>query len=327
MIFQDKSKEVPKLSSNLPKRPKPKRHMFGLTVKIFLGLAVLFWTFGAIHAFNTGNVAAAPIHKQHKKPPNFATSVGAQTFAKEFVKQYLTWNKDNEQDHANRLKPYLIDGLDSQAGLIFSNMADDSTANELSVWKVTSTGNNTANIIVKAQQTLTGTVETTATVGKGKNKKKVTQPVPKTYGPYTRFISVPIITNGKSFLVNDIPNYVPAPKKPHIQESHNTKATVSNNQVVNSIQSFTNTFFNVYVSGTDAQLSYYTDGLDLKVLGNGFSFNQIQDLKVYKSKPGYKVDVSVLYEETQSKAQIVQSYEIKVINKNNRWLIQSFKNQ
>ena len=85
-------------------------------------------------------------------------------------------------------------------------------------------------------------------------------------GPHEKYFVVPSQTDGKSFVVHQIPYFNSPPEKPNITSdtSIDEKGKIPDTKLQEEITSALNTFFKVYTNGTQEELSYYIKGEQLK---------------------------------------------------------------
>lgn len=191
----------------------------------------MFWTAFALVLFlsvvaivRVGNAGAdAAEHKQVEeveKEVNVAAGVGAQSFAENFAFEYFNWSNSDEEmkKRAERLKPFLANGLDEQAGLAFEGMEWSSELSDSQVWNVEEKGENTALITLRVHHTLKKTTPPDAKAVEQAKKDKKPLPTAKDEksGPFEKYFVIPVKTDGKSFVVHKVPYFVPPAKKPEI---------------------------------------------------------------------------------------------------------------
>ncbi|USK36543.1 conjugal transfer protein (plasmid) [Bacillus sp. F19] len=298
---------------------------------------VLFLSVAAIE--RSGNAGAGAI--QHMpaedvmKEENFAAEVGAQSFAENFAAEYFNWeNSDDEiKNRAKRLHPYLAKGLDEQAGLAFEGMERSSELDDSQVWNVEETEENTALITLRVQHTLKKTTPPDAkAVEQAKKDKK---PLPKAKEeksePFEKYIVIPVKTDGKSYVVHKVPYFVPPAKKPEITSdvSISEKGKIQDSQLQDEITSGLTTFFKVYTTGTQEELSYYTKSDEIKAMTGITTFKEVKDtiIKQGDAENEYKVHVTVIFQENQSKAKVIYPYELVLVKEENRLFVKEMKNQ
>ena len=127
---------------------------------------------------------------------NYAVSEGAQSFAQNFASDYFDWQNSDEgiKTRVERLQPYLLHGLDKQAGLSFEGMEWNSSLSASQVWNIEETGKDSALITLRVEQMLNKTT----------HKIQMRILLKKMRGPYEKYFVVPIQNDGKSFVVHQI---------------------------------------------------------------------------------------------------------------------------
>lgn len=296
----------------------PKTRNWRRFLKISIWVLIVFWTLGSLRGFSVAaKLNSQPEIQQSEqtelKEENFATSIGAQTFAENFLEEYLSWDKDDYQERAERLAPYLREGVDEQAGLRFDTVTSNSSHKKTELWEVSETGENTSLITFKTTQMVT-------TVPEDKKVK------PKKSGPFEKWIQVPIITDGKSFLVNGVPTLTSKPAEVKIKPLEEPVAEPEvNSKTAAEIEKFLATFLKQYATGTIEELEFLTSVKSIQPLGEGVEFQEIEKLIVLeKKKESYVVEASGVFLDQHSKTQVLQIYNLEVSEKDGRWQVIKF---
>ncbi|MFJ7941131.1 conjugal transfer protein [Peribacillus sp. NPDC096622] len=313
-----------------PKKPKikkdfsPKRINSRKYVKYSIYLLVAFWTVGAIRGYTADDNSTKPVEITQKATvENFATTIGAENFASKFVNEYFKWNKDDFQEREKRLQPYLREGMDEQAGLRFDTITGNAFLDTSELWKIEETGKDTAEFTFKVTYKVKKTEE--RDVKNGKRTKKVTEE--KDNGPYERWIKVPIITDGKSFLINGNPTFTSKPEKAKIKPLETKpESAAADQKTAAEINKFLQTFFKQYSTGTAAELEYLTTDKSIQPLGGTIVFESIEELRILENKKKSSiVEVNAIFTDSNSKVQILQKYTLEVLeSSDNKWQVTKF---
>ncbi|TDL76174.1 conjugal transfer protein [Peribacillus frigoritolerans] len=305
-----------------------------------------FWTAFALVLFlsvvaivRVGNAGADAAEEKQieevKEEDNPALGVGAQSFAENFASEYFKWENTDEEikKRADRLQPFLANGLDQQAGLAFEGMEHGSEITESQVWNVEEKAENTALITLQVQHTLKKSTPPDAkAVEQAKKDKK---PLPKVKEeksePYEKYIVVPVKSDGSSYVVHKVPYFVPPAKKPEITSdtSVSEEGKIQDSKLQEEINSGLTTFFKVYTTGTQEELSYYTKSDEIKAMTGITTFKEVKEtiIKQGDGKNEYKIHATVTFEENQSKAQVTYPYELTLVKEENRLFVKEMKNQ
>lgn len=274
-----------------------------------------FSTLGASVAF--ANIGDSPqdtkkeIRQEVKN--NFASSIGAQTFSADFAKEFMTWAIGQEENREKRLAPFLLETVDSQAGLKFEGMEWNSKAIQANIWNVKEQGKDKALITVRVKQELSKPAAPGKKAANG--------------GTNFKYLTIPVITDGSGFAVYEQPYYEKETPQPTIVLPVKPEAaTVQDIGKVKEIEGFMDTFFKVYSSGKPDELTYYAEGIELQGVQGILEYKTLESVKVLEAKKGNKVEVEVVYKELPSKANVIQKYTLNVQKKQERWVITSLKN-
>lgn len=287
-----------------------------------------FWTAFALVFFlsvvaivRVGNAGAgaaenkSAVNEEQKQSENLAAAEGGQTFAENFAVHYFSWTNTDEEKkkRVERLKPYLAKGLDEQAGLSFEGMKWNSLLGKSQVWAVEETGKDTALITLRVIHNLTQA---------GNAKKQA--------GSYEKYFVVPVKTDGESFVVYKIPYFTASPGQPEITAETDVEeqGQVNNSELKENITSYLNTFFKVYTTGTQEELSYYVKDDSIKTMKGIMTFIKVENTVIQKGKGGdYQIYANVAFQEDASKAQVIYPYEITITKEDDRWFVKELKNQ
>lgn len=303
-----------------------------------------FWTVFALVLFlsvvaivrvgnaGAGEAAEKPGQQETQRKVNIAAGEGAQSFATNFATNYFNWENTDagKKNRVERLKPYLATGLDEQAGLSFDGMEWNSSHTKFQVWGVEETGDDTALITLRVQHALTKTTQSDPKAAEAA-KKTPSKVKEEKAGPYEKYFVVPVKTDGQAFVVHKVPYFIAAPKKPAIisDTAVNEDGKISDSKLQDEITSGLNTFFKVYTTGTQDELSYYVKDEDVQTMTGIITFKEVKDtvIKRGKAKNEYQVYANVVFQENQSKGQVVYPYMITLVKEEDRWFVKSLKNQ
>lgn len=293
-------------------------------MKYLIWTLVIFWTLGSFRGFSLAaklqsQPQANATVKQEVKKENVAMGDGSKTFGRNFIIEYFKWNKDDYQERVDRLQPYLRKGVDEQAGLRFDSLTGSSSPEKTELWEVSETGTKTADLTFKVIHSITNMKET-------KDKKgKITKKPVKT-GPFEKWIQVPVITDGKSFLINGIPTYTSKPETANIEPfQEKSESNDASPATAADIKSFLETFFKNYSTGTNAELEYLSQDQSIQPLGGTIVFKNIENLVITnKKKNNYTVKTDSIFIDKTSQAQLLQQYSLEVSKQAGRWQVLKF---
>ncbi|WP_423779786.1 conjugal transfer protein [Bacillus cereus] len=236
---------------------------------------------------------------------NGATRPEAVEFTKQFAKEYFTWKRgDNERaNREGRLKPYLLEGADPQAGLDMHSLQWDANYVQASIVRVKETGKQSADMVLKVDYKLTRQDE-------GKD--------------VTETIVVPIQTDGKGFIVTGNPQVVKVDNKAKIKvDKDEKKSDEADYKAKQEIRDFLPTFFKSYTTATQKELEYVLHNKDIKGLEGALHFEQIKEAKVYVgSKKGtYEVYTIAEMKDAVSESKMTMKYVLTVKKEGKQYIV------
>lgn len=257
---------------------------------------------------------ASTIPKQVTQKQNLATRPEAIEFARGFVKEYFTWQRGEEglKKRAERLKPYIVQTLDSQVGLDTGSLQWDSTFLYATILKVDETNEKEANIIFKVRYKLHWMKPDNS----GEEVKEVVQQV-----------SVPVQSDEKAFVVNGFPHIVKVAEKAQIKEE-SKREEIKDVSTKEEIREFLPTFFKSYTTSTQKELAYVLDNPRIKGLEGAMKFEKVNSSKVYpgKTKGTYEVQADVLLIDAHSETKMRSVYTLFVKKDGKQFVVTDLQN-
>ncbi|WP_134704948.1 conjugal transfer protein [Ammoniphilus sp. YIM 78166] len=297
----------------MEKRKYPRTVLRKRIVKIVFwtmtGYVVIASTFALIRPTSPTPVQA---QVQEQKPMNPATGPGVGSFANNLAYEYFLWNKDPKvlEERKKRLAPYLMEGIDPQAGLGIEGLDSSSKLMKSQVWDIEETGPNQAKVTLRVQYTLT----------------ENNQPAYK-----IKYFVVPITSDGKSFVVYDIPYFVPTPKKPEIQpEPEKASADIIHDSTLTTaISNFLDSFFKVYATGKPEEITYFSKINTIEGLHGTLDFVTVKKVEVYPTKQSdvYEIHTQVTFAEKGMKTKFHTPFVLKLQKEKERWFVMDLKHE
>lgn len=222
---------------------------------------------------------------------------GAKNYACNFLTDFYTWSYDENkaEERAERLKKYLCEGMELNAGYDISRLGTASAVNNCEVWEVL-IEDDSVKVTVKVAYTLKEQVVNEM----GTSENVVAQE--------QKYVVVVLATDGKSFKVKDNPYVVQAPAELEykLQSVNDNTTLVTDDMTKSEIDSFMETYFKMATTATAEEMKYYatTDTDSLSMLGL-YAFVKIDSSSIYKTESGYKVFVDVRLQDLSTKAEVV----------------------
>lgn len=247
------------------------------------------------------NFTAIDIHTVHEKEIvewRVEDTSGVEAFVRNFAKTYYSWsnNKDSVAQRTDALTGYLTEDLQRlTADTVKSDVAVSSSVQDVQIWSVEQSGgeNDFAVVFTVAQ-----------TISDGK-KKDIVSSVYKT--------AVYKDENG-DMVITQAPTITGKPAKsaytPKAAEPDGTVSAAESEDITD----FLTTFFTLYPTATEKELSYYVSGDSMPpVKCVDYAFNQLKSTVL--NKDGDTVTATVAVEYLDSVTQMTQISQFELVLK------------
>ena len=228
---------------------------------------------------------------------------GIENFVKNFAKSYYTWDNSKEAIEARTqaISGYLTKELqDLNVDTIRTDIPTSSTVTDVIVWHIEQSG----------ADTFSATYEVDQQIKEGEQTSNVK-------ATYT--VKVHVDADGDMVIVQN-PTLAPAieksdyePKTPEADASVDADTT-------NDATAFLETFFKLYPTATEKELTYYVSGNVLEPIGMDYLYSELVNPIFTKDGDNVKVKVAVKFLDNQTKATQVSQYEL-VLHKDSNWKI------
>ncbi|MGG0545246.1 conjugal transfer protein [Priestia aryabhattai] len=256
---------------------------------------------------------------------NMAAGQEGVQYAKNFASQYFTWQKgDNDdwiEDRQNRLKPFLVKGLDENGGLNVSKMEWSSTIDKMNLVKIEEKGVNKAFITLYISSKFSKKTKTEEVVKKDdkEEKKEVEKEETK---PFVQYFVIPVTYQNDTFGVYQLPKYTNVKEQTKVEPEERRGLTEYNGNR-GKVESFLNTFFTSYSQDDSNKLSYMVeDGTHIQGLNGKMKFISIHNTDIKTDKEGNIQTFSTIELQDQETGTIVQSdYSLVITKKQGRFLV------
>ena len=227
-----------------------------------------------------------------------------ENFVEKFSKVYYTWeqNSTSIDNRTKALKNYLTEELQAlNNDTVRKDIPVSSSLQNFQIWSVKNTGNHTFDMTYSVEQLIT----------EGESKKNV-------QSAYS--VSVYVDSAGNMVIIKN-PTITSIPSKssyqPNIIENDGTVDSVT----ANEINDFLTTFFKLYPTATQKELSYYvTDGI-LKPVGKEYVFQELVNPIYNRKENQVTVSLSVKYLDPQTKATQVSQFSLTLEKNEGNWKI------
>lgn len=293
---QGQSEQVKEKKPRVYKVNTHKKTVIALWVLLAVSLCfAVYKNFTAIdvHTVHETKVVEEKIMDTHK----------IENFVENFAKVYYSWEQtaaslDNRND---AIKHYLTAELQAlNTDTIRKDIPVSAAVNEVQIWSVAQDGENKFNVTYTVDQLIT----------EGENKKMIR----------SAYEVVVYLDGSGNMVITKNPTICSVPVKsgyePKVKESDGTIDAATTNE----INEFLTTFFKLYPTATEKELSYYVNGGVLKPIGKDYVFSELINPVYNRSDNQVMVWLAVKYLDNQTKATQVSQFNL-VLEKSGNWKI------
>ena len=253
------------------------------------------------------NFTAIDMHTIHEKEvieQHIIDTNRIENFVKDFAKSYYSWNnnKDTIEARTAAISNYLTKALqDLNVDTVRIDIPTSSTVNDVKIWNIEQ--------IDKDEYTVTYSVDQTVTEGEQSSRNTAA---------YTVIVHVDgngnmVIT--KNPTISSIP--VKSSYEPKAQETDGTMDAVTTEEVTE----FLETFFKLYPTATEKELSYYVSGNVLAPVNGDYLYSELINPLFTMDGDTVKVSVSVKYLDQKTKAAQISQFDLKLQKTGGNWKI------
>lgn len=291
---------------------------------------IVFWVaFGFMFLVVTVNVFSTETVESKSESvvvkENKASSQEGVQYAKNFTSEYFTWQKgDTDEwivDRQNRLKSFLVKGIDEDGGLDTSKMEWSSSVSKINLVDIEEKGDDKAFITLFVSSNFTKKTKTEEVVKKDdkEEKKEVEKEESK---PFIQYFVVPIRYQNGSFGIYQLPKYTNVKEQTKVKPEERRGLTEYNGNR-GKVQSFLNTFFTSYTEDNSTKLGYMLeDGVHIQGLNGKMKFLSLQNTEIKADKKGNIQTFSTIQlRDTETGAIVSSDYSLVVSNKQGRFLV------
>lgn len=252
------------------------------------------------------NFTAIDMHTVHEKEvieQHIIDTNRIENFVKDFAKSYYSWSNNKEAIEARTaaINNYLTKALqDLNVDTVRIDIPTNSTVNEVKIWNVEQAG--------KDEYTVTYSVDQTVTEGEQSSRNTAA---------YT--VTVHVDGDGNMVITKN-PTISSMPLKssyePKAQETDGTMDAA----ITEEVTEFLETFFKLYPTATEKELSYYVSGNALAPVSGDYLYSELINPLFTMDGDTVKVSISVKYLDQKTKAAQISQFDL-ILKKDSNWRI------
>lgn len=253
------------------------------------------------------NFTAIDMHTVHEKEvieQRIVDTNRIENFVKDFAKSYYSWGNNKEAIGARTtaISRYLTKGLqDLNVDTVRSDIPTSSTVNEVKIWNIEQAGTDEYAVLYSVDQTVMEGEKSSALV--------------------SAYMVVVHLDNNGNMVITKNPTISSMPAK----SSYEPKAAESDGTVdaatTEEVTEFLETFFKLYPTATDKELSYYVADGVLKPVNTDYLYSELINPLFTMDGDKVKVSVSVKYLDQRTKAAQISQFELVLAERDGNWRI------
>lgn len=249
-------------------------------------------------------------------------------YANNFAANYFNWKVDMNvaEERRKRLEKFLVEGSDEQGGLNRDTLKNaSSTLVKSEAVEVRQKGNE-AEVTLKIIQKL----EPVNNPAPGTTQAPDTPKEPKEPKEVTRYFSIPILMEKGKMVVPNNPTIVHGEREKAAYKVATFKSEgreINTDAEIKKVEQFLQSVFKVYTEGTPEEIAYYFEKSNItNGLKGIMTFSKLENLRIYEDKDKeYRVLVDAKLKDNDSSLEYTYTYDLNLVNKDNKFSISSMK--
>src|SRR5690625_4339457 len=242
------------------------------------------------------------IHEREIVETKIVDTNAIESFTKNFVKDYYTWQnkKESIEQRAEKINDYLTEDLQAlNSDTIRDDIPTSSSVSNIDIWSVTPEKDDAYAVVYSVDQKIT--------VDKNSERIRSTYRILLHQDNAGNLV---IIQNPTLWSIPNKSDY-----EPQQPESNGTV----DSDTVQEVTEFLETFFSFYPTATDKELAYYVKNNVLPPIGKDYLFSELVNPIFQSVDDQIKVWVTVKYIDETTKATQFSQY-IFTLEKNTNWM-------
>lgn len=252
------------------------------------------------------NFTAIDVHTIHEKEiieQQIVDTNKIESFTEAFAKEYFSWQQSKESmDKRNEnLKNYLTENLQQlNEDMIRSDIPTTSTVRAIQIWNVSKIDVNSFEVLFSVEQQIT----------EGDNKKNA-------ISTYT--VTVHVDEDGNMVIIKN-PTMNSRPDKSNYQPKQVESDGTVDTAMTEEINDFLETFFTLYPSATEKELSYYISNQALSPVNKDYVFAELMNPVYIMNDGKVTATLTVKYLDQETKVTHYSQFEL-TLHKQGNWKI------
>lgn len=243
------------------------------------------------------------VHEREIIETQMIDSSAIESFTKNFVKDYYTWQnkKDSIEQRTEKVNDYLTEDLQAlNTDTVRADIPTSSSVGNINIWSVSLENEDTYAVVYSVEQKI--------------SEDKSSQWVRSTYRI--------LLHQDKlgNLVITQNPTLWSLPKKSDYEPKQPESNGTVDSDTVQEVTEFLETFFTFYPTATDKELAYYVKDNALPPIRKNYIFSELINPVFQKSGHQIQVWVSVKYLDETTKGEQISQY-VLTLEKDMNWMI------
>ncbi|CAC99181.1 conjugal transfer protein [Carnobacterium divergens] len=291
-----------------PDKPKKQKKIPTIKVGTHKKLTIALWVLliGSMSFGIYKNFTAIDMHTVHEKEiieKQVVDTNSIESFVESFSKEYFSWqqSQDSQSNRIERLKNYLTENLQQlNTEMVRSDIPTSSIVNSFQVWSVEQSSDTEYDVLFSVGQQIT----------ESENKKNITS---------TYSVTV-YVDEASNMVIIKNPTIDSKPQKASYEPVLSDSDGTVDANTTEEINSFLDTFFKLYPTATEKELSYYVSNQALDVINKDYVFVELVNPVYTQADNQVTAIVTVKYLDKETKVTQLSQFKI-ILQKNENWII------
>src|SRR5690625_312993 len=252
------------------------------------------------------NFTAIDRHTVHEKEiieTKMMDTNAIESFTKNFVKDYYTWQnkKESIEQRTEKINDYLTEDLQAlNTDTVRDDIPTSSSVGDINIWSISQENEDTYAVVYSVEQKIT--------------EDKDSQKNRSTYRILLHQ------DNAGNLVITQNPTLWSIPNKSDYEPQQPESNGTVDSDTVQEVTEFLETFFSFYPTATDKELAYYVKDQALPLVNQAYVFSELINPVFQENENQIKVWVTVKYLDETTKATQFSQYEL-ILEKDRNWMI------
>ncbi|MFB1051468.1 conjugal transfer protein [Paraliobacillus sp. JSM ZJ581] len=298
-VFKKKGKQTSETKSSKTKVKSVGTRKKSVTVLWIVLISSL--VFGIYKNFTA--IDQHTVHEKEVTETKLVDTSAIESFTKNFVKDYYTWqnNKESIERREEKLSLYLTEELHAlNSDTVRADIPTSSSVSDIDIWSVSQEDNDAYAVVYTVKQNIT----------EDKNSEKLSS-------TYRILLHQDNVGN---LIITQNPTLWNTPNKSDYEPEQPESNGTVDSDTTQEVTEFLETFFTFYPTATEKELAYYVKDGVLPSINKDYIFSELINPMVQQSGEQIKVWLSVKYLNETTKTMEI-SQHILYLEKDINWMI------